>query len=452
MRGLLLASLALLQSFSAPGLSGEPGQSDHTWCHGSGACYSVHRASRNFSGAKEACSALGGALSTASGEAEIQAIFALLRRAVSGPVPSLFWLGLVRKPPQCTYRELPLRGFSWSPTGLQETGTNETTVAPSWVKEPSMSCTTEKCAGLLVVAGEHRLQPWGLKERSCTKISPGYICKYRYEGTCPALQQLPGAQSLRYTLPSSLQSTDLAFSPPGTVLTLRCPTREARLTCQVSPGGYRWEGAERGLCSCLSGYWSPSKQQCVDATACLDAQGAFLCVCTRGFHLAADERSCLPAETEIPAAGPHDLVTPSAGGALPSSNAGLWNDSSSSVAPFPSAEANSSAPEDEAPLAYPESSNYVFILITLAVVLLVILVMASLQVFKSCFNVCSSKGAQVAGKELAPSAAPEGDPDASATRTSSEHSLGPSKAESTEASQGDPDPEPVAGKVELEQP
>ncbi|KAL8169205.1 UNVERIFIED_CONTAM: hypothetical protein K2H54_040034 [Gekko kuhli] len=428
------------EAVSAPGLSGEPRRNDHTWCHRSGACYSIHLDSRNFSGAKEACSVYGGALSTASGEADLQAILALLSQAVSRPASSVFWLGLARKPPQCTYQELPLRGFSWAPAGLQETGTNESLVIPSWVKEPSMSCTTEKCAGLQVMTGEHRLPPWGLKERSCTKTSPGYICKYRYEGACPALH-LPGTQSLRYTLPSRLQSADLAFSPPGTVLTLRCPTREARLTCQVSPDGYRWEGAERGLCPCPSGYWSPSKQRCIEAAAaCLGAQGTFLCVCTWGFHLAADKRSCRPAETKI------SPVTPMAGGASPSSSASLWNQSSS-VTPFPSAEDNSSAPEVEAPSHYSESSNYVFILITFAVVLLVILVMASLQVFKSCFKVCSSKGAR-AGKELAAAAAPEGDPEASATRTSSEHSLGPSKAESTEASQGEP--EPVTGKVELE--
>ncbi|XP_077179276.1 C-type lectin domain family 14 member A [Paroedura picta] len=441
MRGLLFASLVVLRSFSAPGLAGEPRPSDHTWCHGSGACYSVHLASRNFSGAREACSGYGGALSTASGEAEIQALFALLRRAVSGPGPSVFWLGLARKPPQCTYQEQPLRGFSWAPAALQETGANESTGTLPWVKEPSMSCTTEKCAGLQVTTGEPRSPPWGLKERSCTKASPGYICKYRYEGTCPALP-LPGAQSLRYTLPSRLQSADLAFSPPGTVLTLRCPTREARLTCQASPDGYRWEGAGRGLCSCLGGYWSPSQQRCVEAAACLGAQGAFLCACPWGFQLAADERSCLPAGTEL-AAGTSSPLSPA-----PSSNASLGRQNSS-VAPFPPAGTNGSAPEAEAPLEGPGSSNYVFILITLAVVLLVILVMASLQVFKSCFKACASKGAQ-AGKELPPAAAPEGDPEASATRTSSEHSLGPSKAESTEASQGDP--EPGAGKVGLEQP
>ncbi|XP_054827996.1 C-type lectin domain family 14 member A [Eublepharis macularius] len=441
MRGLLLASLVLLQPFAVPGLSGEPRQSDHTWCHGSGACYSVHLASRNFSGAKEACAVYGGTLSTASGEAEIQAIFALLRGAASGPGPSMFWLGLVRKPPQCTYRELPLRGFSWAPVGLPKTGANETLVTPSWVKEPSMSCTTEKCAGLQVTAGEPRLQQWGLKERSCTKTSPGYICKYRYEGTCPALQP-PGAHSLLYTLPSRQQSAHLAFSPPGTVLTLRCPTREARFTCQVSPDGYRWEGAEGELCSCPSGYWSPSKRQCVEAAACLGAQGAFLCVCAWGFHLAADERSCLPGGKETTAGTP-GLFTPTAGGALSPSSSSPGNDSSS-----PAPEANSSAPEVEAPLAYAEPSNYVFILITVAVVLLVILVMASLQVFKACFQACSSKGA-LSGKDLSPAAVPEGDPEASATRTSSEHSLGPSKAESAEASQGDV--EPVIGKVELEQ-
>ncbi|KAL8164765.1 UNVERIFIED_CONTAM: hypothetical protein K2H54_004249 [Gekko kuhli] len=435
----LFAAFAAVErhSFSAPGLSGEPRQSNHVWCHGSGACYSVHVDSRNFSGAQGACSTYGGALSTASGEAEIQAVFALLRRAVGRPVSSVFWLGLARKPPQCTYQELPLRGFSWASMELQEAGMNKTPVTPSWVKEPSMSCITEKCAGLQVMAaGEERPQPWGLKERSCTKGSPGYICKYRYEGTCPTLH-LPGARSRHYMLPSRLQSADLAFSPPGTVLTLQCSTpREVRLTCQASPDGYRWEGLELGPCSCPSGYWSPSKQQCVEAaTACLGAQGVFLCVCTWGFRLAADKRSCLPADTGI---GP---VTTTAGGASPSDNASLW-DPSGSMVPFPSAEANGSAPEVEVPLDSPAPSNYVFILITLAVVLLVVVVMASLQVFTACFKACSSTGTQ-AGKELAPDGAPEGNPEVSTTRTSSERSLGPSKAESTEASRGEP--EPVAG-------
>nr|XP_056707834.1 C-type lectin domain family 14 member A [Euleptes europaea] len=436
MRGLLLASLVLLQPLWAPGLPGEAGPSGRAWCQASGACYSVHVASRTFSGAQEACALRGGALSTASGEAEIQAVVALLRGAAGGAGPAAFWLGLARRPPQCTSQELPLRGFSWSPAEPPQSGANATPAAPPWLKEPSLSCTTEKCAGLQAAAGGPGRPPWGLKERSCAKPSAGYVCKYRYPGTCPAPP--PGAARLRYTLPSRLQSAELAFSPPGTVLSLRCLAGEARLTCRASPDGYRWEGAGRGLCSCPGGYWSPGEQRCVDGAACLGAPGALLCVCAWGFRLAADERSCLPAEGTA-APEPPGLVTATAGGPLPSSPPG---DGSSSRAPWAPGEANRSAPAAE---AASQSTHYVFLLVTLAVVLLVILVMASLQVFRSCLGLCSCKGGP-AGKGLAPSAAPEGDLEASATRTSSERSLGPSKAESAEAS------EPVAGQAPLEEP
>ncbi|XP_061467664.1 C-type lectin domain family 14 member A [Rhineura floridana] len=437
MWGLMLSSLVLLQAFSVPGGTAESPQSDRTWCHGSGACYSVHLGSLNFHRAQNACAAYGGGLSTASDKAEVQAILTLLRGVANGPGVSMFWLGLVRKAQQCTIEELPLRGFTWAPAGLLEAkAVNETAEQTlSWVREPSKSCTKPKCAGLQVTFGAPLLESWGLIELACTKANSGYICKYNYAGACPALHP-PGARSLQYTLPFRVQSAAVEFSPPGTVLTLRCPGREARFTCRPSPDGYHWEGTEHGLCSCPSGYWNPSKGACVEPADCLGAHSTFLCLCAWGSGLAASEKSCLPpAQTGAALTTAALPTTPaflssSTSGSLPGQNNSLQE-------AFPSEVDNSSFPGAEKPLIYADSSNYVFILITVAVVMLVILVMVALQAFQvcsKCFKGCQSN------KDGAPAAALEGDPEASATCTNSEHSLGPSKAESAEASRDDPKP------------
>ncbi|XP_034964859.2 C-type lectin domain family 14 member A [Zootoca vivipara] len=434
MRGLVLASLVLLQPLSVPGgpTAAVRPQSDHARCHPSGSCYSVHVGSLSFPRAQDACAAHGGHLSTASGRVEVQAIVSLLRGvARGGSGTSLFWLGLVRKAQQCTMEELPLRGFSWAAAGgLVAEARNESAAegSLSWVKEPSKSCTTQKCAGLQVTWGEPRAaESWGLAEHACAKANAGYVCKYSYAGACPA----PSAGNhLNYALPFRLQSAAVEFGPPGTVLTLRCPGREARFTCRLSPDGYRWEGTERGLCSCPSGYWSLSEGACVELADCFGARGAFLCLCAWGAGLAADEKACVPpAGTETP---PSPALSPSPNG----SSDGLpgWNDSL--AATLPSEVGNSSS----APGAV--SSNYLFILITVAVVTLVILVMAALQIFQACFRFCCSKGSQTKkdGAPATTATTADGDPEASATRTDSDHSLGPSKAESADASQDEPKP------------
>ncbi|XP_044291722.1 C-type lectin domain family 14 member A [Varanus komodoensis] len=436
MRGVVFLSLVLLQPSFVPRGSAE---SERTWCRGSGPCYSAHLGSLNFHQAQDACAQLGGGLSTASGEAEIQALLALLTGVSNGSGTSLFWLGLVRKAQQCTLEDLPLRGFSWASPGIQAGAANETTHAPYWVREPSKSCTVQKCAGLQVTLGRPGLEPWGLKERVCTKTSPGYICKYSDGASCP---RLPPSPSLRYTLPSRVQSAALEFSPPGTVVTLKCPGREARFTCRLSPSGYQWEGSEHGLCSCPSGYWDPSKGACAEPSNCFDARGGFLCLCARGSRLGANATSCV-----VPAAGAGagtagpPLRLPTTSRAFTSNSTGrpAGNYSLELVPPGVGNGTESSS-------AYHDSSNYVFILITVAVVMLVILVMAMLEIFQVCFTKCSCRGSQ-ANKKGAPSSAAEGDPEASAIRTNSAHSLGPSQAESVEALQHDPSPDAEQGEL-----
>ncbi|XP_053166794.1 C-type lectin domain family 14 member A [Hemicordylus capensis] len=445
MTGRILAPL-VLQLFTVLRGSAEPAQSDRAWCHRSGACYSVHVASLNFNEAQEACHQRGGGLSTASGEAELEAIFALLRGLARETGTSSFWLGLLRKPPQCTRRDLPLRGFSWASAWPQEVSANGTMETPYWVKEPAMSCLKLRCAGLHMAAaaasGEQPVQRWGLKDHSCNHVNPGFICKYyRSEAGCPALHA-PGARNLTSVLPYQVQSTALEFSPPGTVLTLACPTREARFTCRLllDGVGYQWEGTADRLCSCSSGNWSLSKAGCVEPAGCVGAQGVFLCLCAWGSRLAAEVKSCWRAESGITAGTPGLLLLPAQNSSLPE--------------PFPDVVvriSNSSIPAEDETLLAPDSSSYVLIiLITLAVVILLILIMVALQCCQSCYKSCSSKGS-LPVKDGVLVAAKEGDPEASATRTNSVHSLvGPSKEESAEAS-SEGDLESLDGKVEMEQ-
>ncbi|XP_026567119.1 C-type lectin domain family 14 member A [Pseudonaja textilis] len=409
MRGLIFASLALLPPFSGLWGSAELPQSDRTWCHASGACYSVHLGSMKFYQAQKTCAQHGGALSTASSRTEVGVILSLLKGLANETGGSLFWLGLVKKVQQCTLEDQPLRGFSWVSPGLEEPGANGTATPPKWLREPNKSCTKQRCAGLQVSLAQPHLHPWGLKDHDCFKASPGYVCKYSYAGTCPALPSASGARGMvYYRLPFQLQSPDIESSPPGTNLTIRCPGREARFTCLLSPSGFHWEGTEQDLCSCPSGYWSPSSGDCAEFKDCFSALGAFRCLCSWRSRLAADEKSCVAATTAQPS-----VSTTRATGTFPANSTSGPGQNASFLEPFPTqASAN--------------AFNYIFILITVGVVALSIMVMVSLQVFQTCFKNCSSKRSQPT-KDGA--VVVEGDPEASATRTNSERSLGPSKAE-----------------------
>lgn len=424
----------LWQAFWPRQARGEHPTADRAGCSASGACYSLHHATIKRLAAEEACSLRGGALSTVSGGAELRAVLALLR---AGPGPGggskdlIFWVALERRRSHCTLENEPLRGFSWL---TPDVGGSESDTL-QWVQEPQRSCTVRSCAGLQATGG---IEPAGWKEMRCHTRANGYLCKYQFEGMCPAPR--PGAASdLGYRAPFQMHSAALDFSPPGTKVSARCPGQQfITATCIVDEAGARWDGIPSGtvLCPCPGSYLRAGK--CAELHNCLDDLGGFACECAAGFKLGKEGRSCVtngegqpdlggttvpgrqppataaspvpkktwsPGVREKPGAFPHVPRPSSSATSVPKIP---WGGAQSTMSSFPmSPQANSKAAITSAGSVIPKfnstsppailqafdsSSTVVFILVSIAVVVLVILTMTVLGLFKLCFHKSPSSG------------------------------------------------------------
>lgn len=385
--------------------AGEHPTADRAGCLASGACYSLHHSTIKREAAEEACSLRGGALSTVQGGAELRTVLALLR---AGPGPGggskdlVFWVALQRERSHCTMENEPLRGFSWmSPDA---SGAENDTLP--WVEEPQSSCTARKCAGLQTTGG---VEPAGWKEMRCSQRANGYLCKYQFEALCPA-PRLGAASNLSYRAPFQMHSAALDFSPPGTKVSALCPGQLlVSATCLVDETGTHWDGLplEAMLCPCPGPYLRAGK--CMELSDCLDDSGGFACECAPGFHLGTDRLSCVTngevqtehRGTNVSTRRPPRVPEPSGlataipgilqGEALstmptfqtsPQTKAGNTTTPAGSIVRIIPINSTSSS---AIPTAW-DSSTVVFILVSIAVVVLVILTMTVLGLFKLCFH------------------------------------------------------------------
>nr|XP_003408510.1 C-type lectin domain family 14 member A [Loxodonta africana] len=422
-------ALCLLWQALCPGPGrGEHPIADRAICSPSGVCYSLHHATIQRQAAEEACSLRGGALTTVHGGPELRAVLALLR---AGPGPGggskdlLFWVALERKKSCCTQENEPLRGFSW----LWPDGYGSESETLQWVEEPQRSCTVRRCAGLQATGG---VDPAGWKEMRCHLRADGYLCKYQFEGLCPAPR--PGAASnLSYLAPFRLHSAALDFSPPGTEVSALCPGQLwVSASCVVDEVGTHWDGLPSGglLCPCPGRYLRAGK--CAELPNCLEDLGNFTCECAPGFELSKDGRSCVtsgegqptPGETkeatrrpQVTAATPVPRRTGSPTGHEKPGEIPFVSgrgSSSTSIPEIPQPGASSTmstlhtSPQAKSedtispsgseipkfnttfssatPQTFDSSSTIVFILVSIAVVVLVILIMTVLGLFKLCFH------------------------------------------------------------------
>ncbi|XP_037021646.2 C-type lectin domain family 14 member A [Artibeus jamaicensis] len=417
----------LWQTFWPRPSHGEHPTADRAGCSASGACYSLHHSTIKRQAAQEACNLRGGALSTVRGGAELRAVLALLR---AGPGPGggskdlLFWVALERGRSNCTLKDQPLRGFSWL---TSDAGGSEIDTLP-WVQEPQLSCTSRSCAGLQATAG---VEPAGWKEMRCHMRANGYLCKYQFEGLCPAPRP-EAASNLIYRAPFQLHSAALDFSPPGTKVSALCPGQQSiTATCVVDEVGARWDGIPRGaaLCPCPGGYLRAGK--CVELYDCLEDLEVFACECAAGFVLGENGRSCVtngegqpnPGGTEVPtrhplatatsptprrtwSTGAHEkqgekphipglgtsaIYIPEIPGweapsTLPTLQMSPQTNSKAAITSSGSVSPTSNSSSSAIPQALDSSSTVVFILVSIAVVVLVILTMTVLGLFKLCFH------------------------------------------------------------------
>ncbi|XP_069883030.1 C-type lectin domain family 14 member A [Dipodomys merriami] len=445
-----LALCLLCQVFWPRPGGGEHPTADRAGCSASGACYSLHHATIKRLAAQEACNLRGGTLSTVHGGAELRAVLALLR---AGPGPGggskdlLFWVALERGRSHCTLENEPLRGFSWlSP----DAGESDSSTLP-WVEEPQRSCTVRSCAGLQATRG---IEPAGWKEMRCHMRANGYLCKYQYENLCPAPR--PGAASnLNFRAPFRLSSSAMDFSPPGTEVSATCGGEPPiTATCVTEEAGARWDGLspEAVLCPCPGPYLRGG--QCARLSDCLDHSGGFVCECIEGFELGKDGRSCVtkgegqpaPGGSHVPSRsvpvteaslGPERTWSPRAREESSVTGRGISATSVPDILPWgphstitilqlspqttppgsvdPGLHSTVSIPK-----AFDYSSTVVFILVSIAVVVLVILTMTVLGLFKLCFHKSPSSQPR---KGTLGSPGEESDSEATALRSNSAHCL-----------------------------
>ncbi|XP_028251918.1 complement component C1q receptor-like [Parambassis ranga] len=167
--------------------------------------YTLHRTNATFAEAVQSCSP--GVLTTIATEQEVSEILKL----VSNPAPlqgeSTFWVGLKKEKHTCVLPLKPLRGFTWTENGHQESQVSR------WAEEPTPTCTAVRCAALKVQFDGAMVPRWGLIPVLCRRRYQ-FICKQKNE----QMETLPeDGQTIKPATPEPEQatpeSTPVLFEP-----------------------------------------------------------------------------------------------------------------------------------------------------------------------------------------------------------------------------------------------
>ncbi|XP_027559946.1 LOW QUALITY PROTEIN: complement component C1q receptor [Neopelma chrysocephalum] len=273
-----VARLLLLLALAVPGSGGEEAE---VVCADS-ACYTLHRDELDWKGAQERCRHNGGNLASVGGPGEAARLRELLEAAgAHGPA----WIGLWLQRGHCVQPQEPLRGFSWVAGGTPGNFS-------AWASEPSMTCTSARCASLRP-PGPHG--PAGWADRPCRLPLPAFLCKFSFQGMC-GLLPLAGPGRVTYGTPFGVRSSRLAAAPFGTLAEVECEggRSPAFALCKGSldGGGFAWD-PPGPLCPVACAHRNGGCQH-----RCLEAPGEPpRCSCHAGYSLAADMASCVPEDS-----------------------------------------------------------------------------------------------------------------------------------------------------------
>ncbi|KAA0720153.1 Endosialin Tumor endothelial marker 1 [Triplophysa tibetana] len=281
----------LLYLYWSNGATGQNLQERDGVCNAEG-CYSIHLQRKTFRESWRICKDKGGNLATVKRPEEASLIHELLSSGVRRPPrPRIrLWIGLQRQPRQCSATR-PLRGFTWI-TGDQETQYT------NWQRDDvSNACAAHRCVVITYNTADRSgsdQNNFKWLDGSCTVAVDGFLCRYSYQGMCPALQKEGGGPAL-YTTPFHLVSTVLTHIPFGTVATVPCPEGEKEdqsVLCMLREDGSVGWSKDAPLCTDIV-----SKDWCEHENGgcehyCVNTDKHYFCECSEKYELGEDGTSC----------------------------------------------------------------------------------------------------------------------------------------------------------------
>lgn len=263
-------------------------------------CFSVTKDLGDFWTARSQCGGLGGHLMTVRSSVSHDVLVILL-----GNVTGRFWIGL-HLTGNCPDTSAELKGFLW------ETGGNESDYS-NWATTFDSNCSSHRCVSV------SREDDFKWNQEPCDKHVAGFLCEFTFSETCKGLEAAE-FESISYTTTIGFVGEDLLSLPPGTVA-VRMPHEtkymcyleqwmQAPWNCEVMEGGCEYkcviDPKNVTRCYCPPGQIvNPvNKVACVEAQddpcvslrcahICYNNGGTYACMCTQGYKLASDGRSCL---------------------------------------------------------------------------------------------------------------------------------------------------------------
>ncbi|XP_075425984.1 endosialin [Ascaphus truei] len=251
-------------------------------CGPGDSCYALFFQRRGFLESWRACRERGGNLATVKHSQEAALVEQLFTTAAgsrgNGETLQLrLWIGLQRQPRQCAPQK-PLRGFTWT-TGDQDTSYTNWFHQPAPAGPPG-SCSAPRCVAIGLGYGKPE-DDFKWLEGSCTLPVDGFVCKFRYQGMCPALEE----GSVSYSAPFGYQGAWLDRLPFGSVATVACEgqQQDVSVLCMLKEDGTVGWSKDEPLCQ------TPEARQC---RGCQQLCRGGSCACQEGYRLQPDGRSC----------------------------------------------------------------------------------------------------------------------------------------------------------------